>query len=247
MNTMPARDKAELQNHLEALGVQQGDTLFVHSSFKSLGPVAGGAGTVVDALQAAVGPEGLLLMPSFHLIRGDDRARLWDHATTPSTVGWLTEYFRRMRDTHRSDHYSHSVAARGPGAEDFVAGHLSQEGPPSSWDRLPWGRTYGTHSPMNRAYRRGGKLLMLGVDYETSTYIHFVEVLYWDHLRRTDPHAPQPRLDRPRLGAWWDDHGRPARGLVGDSPSRLFAIDSYVDALLAEVVAAPGRYEPPPR
>ena len=152
-----------------------------------------------------------------------------------------------MPDTHRSDHYSHSVAARGPGAGDFVAGHLSQEGPPSSWDRLPWGRTYGTHSPMNRAYRRGGKLLMLGVDYETSTYVHFVEVLYWDHLRRTDPHAPQPRLDRPRLGAWWDDHGRPARGLVGDSPSRLFAIDSYVDALLAEVVAAPGRYEPPPR
>ena len=178
MNTMPAHDKAELQDHLQALGVHQGDTLFVHSSFKSLGPVTGGAGTVVDALQAAVGPAGLLLMPSFHLIRRDDRARLWDPAATPSTVGWLTEYFRLLPDTHRSDHYSHSVAARGPGAADFVAGHLGQEGLPSSWDRLPWGRTYGTHSPMYRAYRRGGRLLMLGVDYETSTYIHLVEVLY---------------------------------------------------------------------
>ncbi len=240
---MPARTQAELQAHLEALGVEQGDTLFVHSSFKSLGPVAGGAGTVVEALQAAIGPEGLLLMPSFHLIKREDRARLWDHASTPSTVGWLTEYFRLMPDTHRSDHYSHSVAARGPGADEFVAGHLSQEGPPSSWDHPPWGRTYGTRSPMHRAYRRGGKLLMLGVDYETSTYVHFVEVLYWDHLRREDSDAPQPRLDRPRLGAWWDDHGAPARGLVGDSPSRLFPIDAYVDTLLAEVVAAPGRYQ----
>ena len=49
---------------------------------------------------------------------------------------------------------------------------------------------------MFRAYRRGGKILMLGVDYQTSTYIHLVEVLYWHHLRRTDPQAAYPALDR---------------------------------------------------
>ena len=182
---------------------------------------------MADAFQAAVGPDGLILMPSFHLIERGERARRWDWATTPSTVGWLTEFFRCLPDTYRSDHYSHSVAARGRGAADFVADHLRQEGHTSPWDLAPWGRTYGTHSPMFRAYRRGGKILMLGVDYQTSTYIHLVEVLYWYHLRRSDPQAAYPALDRPRLGDFWDATGPLTRGLVGASPCRLFAIDAY--------------------
>ena len=149
---MDAYTRADLQSHLAALGIEAGDILFIHSSFKSLGPVAGRAQTVVDALQAVVGPNGLILMPSFHLIERSERARRWDWATTPSTVGWLSEFFRRLPDTYRSDHYSHSVAARGRGAEDFVADHRRQEGYTSSWDLAPWGRTYGTHSPNMRIF-----------------------------------------------------------------------------------------------
>ena len=37
--------------------------------------------------------------------------------------------------------------------------------------------SFGTHSPMFRAYKANAKLLMLGVDYNSSTYIHFVEVV----------------------------------------------------------------------
>ena len=44
----------------------------------------------------------------------------------------------------------------------------------------PWGKTYGTHSPMFRAYKTNAKLLMLGVDYESSTYAHLVEVIHWN-------------------------------------------------------------------
>ena len=47
-----------LTHDLKNLGVELGDTLFIHSSFKSLGPVEGGAGTVVGALEDAVGREG---------------------------------------------------------------------------------------------------------------------------------------------------------------------------------------------
>ncbi len=56
-----------LLRDLGNLGVEAGDVLFVHSSFRSLGPVEGGAGTVVGALEAAVGSEGTILMPSFNL------------------------------------------------------------------------------------------------------------------------------------------------------------------------------------
>ena len=113
-----------MARELRKLGVEHGDTLFVHSSFKSLGPVDGGVETVIHALEDAVGSEGLILMPSFDLEGGRElRAKNWSISTTRSTVGWITEYFRTMPGTYRSDHYSHSVAARGKGARDFAAGN----------------------------------------------------------------------------------------------------------------------------
>ncbi len=232
-----------LAQDLRNLGAEPGDTLFIHSSFKSLGPVEGAAGAVVSALEGAVGPEGLILMPSFNLVEGrDKRAETWKVETTPSTVGWLTEFFRQMPGTYRSDHYSHSVAARGKGAKDFVADHLSREGDKSPWDREPWGKTYGIHSPMYRAYQADRKILMLGVDYHSSTYVHFVEVLYWSKLLDQNPEAAYPGLDRPLLGAFWDRVGNLNRGLLGNADCRLFRIRQYIHSLLREVENNPNPY-----
>ena len=147
-----------------------------------------------------------------------------------------------MPGTVRSDHYSHSVAARGEGAVEFVSGHRSREGLCSPWDREPWGRTYGTHSPMYRAHLADGQLLMLGVDYESSTYIHLVETICWDRLREEDPEARYPFLDRTALGAFLDRTGPVRRSLVGDASCRLFSIRDYVDALRAEVERDPATY-----
>lgn len=232
----------DLVQGLKNLGIAAGDTLFVHSSFKALGPVAGGVETVIRALETGLGPEGLLLMPSFNLVERERRAETWDAQTTPSTVGWITEYFRRLPHTYRSDHYSHSVAARGKGAQAFVADHLRQEGYESPWDCTPWGKTYGLHSPMVKAYQRDAKLLMLGVDYTTSTYCHFVEVLYWHKLRTQEPTSAFPRLNRPALGAFWDRTGRLKRGMLAAAPCRQFSIRAYVDTLLAEVEGNPHPY-----
>ena len=78
------------------LGIVEGDTLFIHSSFKSLGPVQGGASTVISALEAAVGGEGLILMPTFSLLPSrEERVAAWNVNKTPSTVGWLTSSFDR--------------------------------------------------------------------------------------------------------------------------------------------------------
>ncbi len=234
MNGDNPHNAPSLLKDLGELGVAPSDTLFTHSSFKSLGPVAGGAGTVIEALENAVGPAGLILMPSFNLVERNRRAETWDLENTPSTVGWLTEYFRLMPGTHRSDHYSHSVAARGQGAAAFVADHKSNEGWPSPWDEPPWGRTYGSNSPMVRAYRQSGKLLMLGVDYETSTYVHLVEVMLWNEIRKGDPEAAYVGLDREKSGAKWDQIGRLNRGKIGDADCRCFQIRDYVDTLLVE-------------
>ncbi len=225
------------------LGVEKSDILFIHSSFKSLGDVDGGAGTVVAALEKVIGKDGLILMPSFNLLPSrEERVDSWDIETCPSTVGWLTEYFRQMPGTYRSDHYSHSVAARGKGAKAFVNDHLRCEGNQSPWDYLPWGKTYGTHSPMFRAYQRNGKILMLGVDYNTSTYIHLVEVIHWNKRLTIDANANFIGFNRPKLGEYWDSLGKLQHGKIGDSPSRLFHIKTYVDTLLTEVECNPNPY-----
>lgn len=236
--------RVSLLADLRALGVEASSTLFVHSSLRSMGAIAGGAATVIAALEEALGADGLLLLPSFNLLPPDKegRAAAWDREQTPSTVGWLSEFFRRMPGTERSDHYSHAVAARGRNARAFVADHRSGEGPPSPWDRPPWGKTYGTHSPMFRAWAQGGHLLMLGVDYTSSTYIHFVEVLYWQKLCARDVDASYPALKRPELGAFWDQVGRLHLGAVGDADCRFFSLGYYVQTLLAEVEANPTAY-----
>ena len=139
--------RASLLRDLVRLGVRAGDTLFVHASFRSLGTVEGGAAAVIGAFEEALGPRGLLLMPSFNLAAKGyaERAAAWNRDTTPSTTGWLSEFFRLLPGTVRSDHCSHAIAARGRDAAAVVAGHTRTAGLPPPWD-LPVGENYGTHS-----------------------------------------------------------------------------------------------------
>ena len=234
----------DLWADLRALGVMAGDILFIHSSFKSLGPVSGGAETVIGALEKSVGPDGLLLMPVFNLKPKTQEARIaaWNIETTPSSVGWLTEYFRRLPACVRSNHYSHSVAARGRGADEIVDNKCPDAGYDSPWDNAAFGKTFGSGAVMVKACQTGGRLLMLGVDYYSATYIHYVEVVCWNRRRVLDPDASYVWLKRELLGEYWDSLGRLARGRVGDADCRLFSIRDFVDELVAEVERNPGLY-----
>ena len=82
----------QLSRDLVALGVSPGDVLFVHSSYKSLGVVNGGAGSVIDAFGQTLGPDGLLLMPSFNLV-GDlgTRVENWDRERTASCLLYTSD------------------------------------------------------------------------------------------------------------------------------------------------------------
>lgn len=227
-------NRESLSRDITRLGVASGDILFIHSSFKSLGEVEGGAGTVVGALEDSVGPEGLILMPSFNLVEWEKRPLVWNLQTSPSTVGWLTEFFRQMPGTLRSDHYSHSVAARGNGAREFVAEHLRTEGLHSRWDREPWGRTFGTFSPMQKAFQNGGKILMLGVDYESSTYVHIAESRYRKSRLDGEEVGPHPFSHLTRVGEYWERVGELRTDKIGDAICRLFRIREYVDTVVSE-------------
>jgi len=82
--------------------VAAGDTLLVHSSYKSLGAVDGGPQIVVNALEAAFGPEGTLVMPTFNF--DFTRGQPWDVRSTPSKMGILTELVRNDPRARRVFH-----------------------------------------------------------------------------------------------------------------------------------------------
>ena len=95
---------------------------------------------------------------------------------------------------------------------------------------------------MYRAYVRNGQLLMLGVDYETSTFVHLAEVMIWNRLLERDAHVESVSIDRSAVGRFWDDLGRLTFGKLGDADCRLFSISEYVDAVVTEVERKPKPY-----
>jgi aminoglycoside 3-N-acetyltransferase len=115
---------ADIVAGLHAVGVTAGVNLEVHSSLKSLGVVAGGAATVIDALQEAVGPEGTLVLPSFnHGAAYDGSSTGYDPAETPTTNGAIPDTFWRRPGVLRSVNPTHAFAAWGRQAERYTADH----------------------------------------------------------------------------------------------------------------------------
>jgi aminoglycoside 3-N-acetyltransferase len=80
-------------------------------------------------------------------------------------MGAVTEYFRKLPGVVRSDHPTHSVAARGPGAEDLVAGHADAETP------------FGAGTPFARMIERGMQQVWFGTGLPVFTLYHAYEAL----------------------------------------------------------------------
>jgi aminoglycoside N3'-acetyltransferase len=174
------RSVDDLADDLRRLGVRSGDVLMVHASLRAVGPVAGRADGVLDALEAAFGPEGTLLMtvgarddwgwvnerpeaerPS--LLRD---AEPFDRLATPADpeVGVLAEVFRTRPGTLVSDHPEGRFASSGRLASALVSD-------------VPWDDYYGPGSPLERFVQAGGRVLRLGADIDTVTLLHYAEYL----------------------------------------------------------------------
>lgn len=94
--------------------------ILVHSSYKSLGGVEGGADAVIDALLAWVGPEGTILLPNFNF-QSWTEAHYFDVSETPSHMGIIGELGRLRPDAIRTPHPIYSFATLGKRRDDFAA------------------------------------------------------------------------------------------------------------------------------
>lgn len=150
-------------------GLRPGDRVVVHSSLRAVGM---DAEDLIDELLAAVGPGGLVVMPTF----------TYDNETfapdTPGRTGALAEAFRRRPAAVRSAHPTYSLAAIGAGAAELLEGH----------ERV--GAT-AVDSPLDRLASAGGLVLLVGVGHTSNTTAHVGEF-----------HADAPYLDIPFDPAW---------------------------------------------
>jgi len=157
--------KQDLTAQLAALGVDPGGTLMVHISYKAIGGVEGRGDTVLDALSEYM-RAGLLVLPAHTWEQVGVNNPVMDVLHTPSCVGKLTELFRKRPNVCRSLHPTHSLAALGNGAEEFIAGEERIETP------------CGMGGVYYKLWERDAQILLIGVNFTRNTYIHGVEE--WD-------------------------------------------------------------------
>lgn len=141
------------------LGLNAGDAVMVHSSFRSLG--LKDPELIIQALCQVIGSAGTLLMPALSYLQVPPLVH--NTRQTPTCVGFLSEYFRQRPGTRRSVHPTHSVCAIGMKVDFFLADHIQ--------DQTPCGR----NSPFNKLFHHHGKILMLGCGLKPNTTMHAIE------------------------------------------------------------------------
>lgn len=152
----------QLVDGFRKLGVMEGDTLLVHSSYKSFGEVDGGPETVVRALEAALGTDkdGTLIMPTFNF--DFNKGVPWDVRKTRSKMGALTEIVRMDPRAKRVFHPFYSFAILGKHAEMLGA--------------LRYKSAYERDSVFGKLRDLDGKIMVIGLSYNNSmTFFHHIE------------------------------------------------------------------------
>ncbi len=156
---------------VRSIGIKAGDLVMVHSSLSQFGEVAGGPDAVIDALVEVVTPEGVLAMPAFTNTAVGEADPPFDPASSVAYTGSISNTFWRRPGVLRHGQYTHSIAARGTRAAEF----LQSEDLSDTFDRRgPWGRLLDWN----------GKLLCFGETMGANTYLHALEAWLLSYLDR---------------------------------------------------------------
>lgn len=165
--------KHDIIESIRKIGIKSSDTLLVHSSMKAIGSVENGAETVLDAFIEYM-KSGLLIFPTHTWAQINDEYNSFNPTTEPSCVGILSNIFMKRPNVFRSLHPTHSVAALGKDAFDYVAGE-------EKWDTpCPRDGCWG------KLYDRKAKILFIGCSLKSNTFLHCVEEWNYIPMRISD-------------------------------------------------------------
>ena len=171
--------RAQLAEDFRALGIAPGDIVMVHASVRAAGPLAGGPDIIHLALKDVLTETGTLLMYTGCAEYVDDVGRghftpeqerevlekqpAYDPLTARSARdnGALVEFLRTYPGTRVNPHVTRFAAW---GREvDYL------------FSEQPWHYAYGRGSALDRFNQLDGKILLLGCDHDTVTFLHHAE------------------------------------------------------------------------
>jgi aminoglycoside 3-N-acetyltransferase len=147
----------ELLDGFRQTRVKAGETVIVHTSYKSLGGVEGGADTVIDVMRELVGARGTVLFPAFNF-QSWTETHYFDVLETPSKMGMITELARLRPDAKRTPHPIYSFSVWGARADEFAAAEDVE--------------AYGPNSAFAVFHKSNGTIVSIGLDFNSTFSMH---------------------------------------------------------------------------
>lgn len=159
---------------LASHGIPKTATVLVHTSMRALGEVEGGCDGLIDAFTSYLS-DGLFLVPTHTWANVGRKNPIFDVRSTPPCIGALPTFAAFRKDAVRSLHPTHSVAAFGRRAAEFVRGEEKAGSP------CPAGGVWA------RLYDENATVLLLGVGLNRNTCLHAVDEPFGFEGNLTDP------------------------------------------------------------
>ena len=150
---------------LQRAGVEQGDTVLVHSDSTLAMRLSGAKwwdGAIAflfESFEELLGPDGTLVVPTFNYDFCEGKP--YDHALSPSQMGMFSTGVLRSPRAVRSLHPIYSFAAVGPQAER-LCGDVGKS-------------SFGEGTVFDRLHRINAGLVFFNVSFEFCTFVHHVE------------------------------------------------------------------------
>jgi aminoglycoside 3-N-acetyltransferase len=226
--------RQELANAFRRLGIAPGDMLMVHASIRAVGAVAGGPDEVHLAVKDALTADGTLMMyascPAYydevgrgHLSAEVERELLeklppFDPLTARAARdnGMLVEFLRTYPGSLVNAHVARFVVW------GKHAGHLIS--------RQPWNYAFGHDSALERFAGLDGKILLLGCDHDTVTFLHYAEHIVDIPGKRVAKYRVPVDENGVRVWRAMEEFDTSSEGAHANWPDRFFArlVDTYL-------------------
>jgi amino acid adenylation domain-containing protein len=162
----------QLEEKLREIGLTEADTVYMHSAFNAFNGFSGGPHQIIDCILNVIGGSGNLLMVSMPYTGSTDdylnENKTFDVIKTESSMGIITEIFRRKKDVVRSLNPAHPILAFGPNAKWITSDH----------DKTMY--SCGKGSPFEKITKLNAKAFFFDVPFTAMTLFHYLEDKFKD-------------------------------------------------------------------
>lgn len=154
--------KEDIHAFLDETGAKKDGTILVHTSMRAIGDVENGCDGLIDGFCSYL-TEGLFLVPTHTWSNVNRTNPVYDVRKTVPCIGALPTVAAFRKDGVRSLHPTHSMAAFGKRAREYVACEKLAETPCSPTGA--WGKLLDEHATV----------LLIGVGLKRYTFLHAVD------------------------------------------------------------------------